>query len=267
MSLTWPPPVHLWVVKDRVFCRITGKTSFLSRVGRRSKWEEDNSLRTGIFFLHKDDETVFCNLLCLAGNSGWDVEGRVVQGCQGREERDDLRLHRKNGEMPPWQYWCFSFALVKKARISCCFSCCSAVDVVRAQQGHPANICCASHPCCVAAWGLGMVTTSHHMQQPTPFLESQLEFVDLKYAYVPFYSAQQYGMVQNRYSLRCNVCLECDRESPVDVWQSAACKLSVTLGPCGVSCHRNLETPPRGCHDAVYSYLHLGPMMCVTIHL
>lgn len=25
--------------------------------------------------------------------------------------------------------------------------------------------------------------------------------------------------------------------------------------------------PPRGCHDAVYSYLHLGPMMCVTIHL
>lgn len=58
------------MVKDRVFCRITGKTYLLSRVRGKSNCEEGDSLGTGIFFAYHDDKAVFCNLFSLAGKSG-----------------------------------------------------------------------------------------------------------------------------------------------------------------------------------------------------
>lgn len=75
-----PPSVCLYLVKDRIFCRITGKT-FSVKSGGKSNCEKGNSLGTDIFFLYHDDVSLFCDLFCMARNSGWDVEGRVVQGC------------------------------------------------------------------------------------------------------------------------------------------------------------------------------------------
>jgi len=70
------------ILKDRVFCGTTGINPFLVRSGGKPNSEEGLVCS----FCAMGDKIAFCKLFfCMPGKSGWDVEGKVVQGCPGKE--------------------------------------------------------------------------------------------------------------------------------------------------------------------------------------
>lgn len=85
------------------------------------------------------------------GSQGRMWKEGLFRVVQGRKERGDLSLHREDRETPPCQYWSFPFGVCSDEEVMNLLLLlvlqCSGWSLW-AQQGHPARICCASHPCC-----------------------------------------------------------------------------------------------------------------------